>query len=408
MSTPLRHQWVRRLAALVLGAVLAALLAEGGLRLHAAVLLDGASDRGGMDGQLTEHHPTLGWLGLPGADVRHRTTEFDVRYRIGEDGFRRLPDDVTAPRPDRPRLTLLGDSFLFGQGVAEDQRVAVQLSRLLDVEVGERALPATGTGQQLLFYEQPGRHRGADWVVLGFLPEHVERLAAERWAGRAKPRFRLEGFASAGPARNGRPPALPLTLDNVPVPADVLPPDERAAPTDPGALALPGKRWLQRHSLLYALLRRELRQPLRQLLGREPEDPHPGLAPGQEATVVLARLIGRLAAAVRADGGRLVVAFLPERWHVAHPRDRRHQDLLAALADHAGAAFVDLGQSPGPQPPEGPTAAADTSGPAGDGRRPLVLPVHPVDGHWTAEGHRLAAQVLARALLDLGLPPPAR
>lgn len=365
-----------RLLALVLGTVASALLAEGGLALHAALVHDGATDRGGLSGRLTDHHERLGWLGRAGANVRHHTTEFDVSYRIDARGLRELPEDVVRRRPGRERLTVLGDSFVFGQGVAEDQRLSVLLSRRFDCEVIELALPGTGTGQQLLLYEElAGRHRGADVVVLGYLPEHIERTVARRRAGRSKPFFVLD--------------AAGLRLEGVPVPDDHRSPDERAALHDPG-LTLPGKLWLQRHSRLYALLREHLREPLLRLLGKDAADPHPGLARGTSARSLTTSLLKRLADDMVADGGRLLVAFVPEPWHLRHADRREHQEAVAQMSAEAGADFVDLtGQL---------SASQATGGPA----------YHARDGHWTAQGQRLAAEALGDALLALGWTDPPR
>ena len=51
-------------------------------------------NRGGYSDVFLEHHPVLGWLGVPGRVARHHTTELDVEIAIGALGWRQA---------DRPR-----------------------------------------------------------------------------------------------------------------------------------------------------------------------------------------------------------------------------------------------------------------------------------------------------------------
>ncbi|MFT7464573.1 MAG: hypothetical protein ACI9EF_002929 [Pseudohongiellaceae bacterium] len=367
--TVARRWWSPVLAGLF-GTAMALLLAEAGLSVHAQLVHGGATDRGGMSGRLTSEHERFGWVGRAGAVVDHRTTEFDVTYRIDQRGFRQLPDDGLQIRQEGPRLALLGDSFLFGQGVLEELRLSVLLSRSLDCEVSELALPGSGTGQQLLYYEEfSGRHHGADIVVLGYLPEHIERTVAPRRSGRGKPWFVLEGGE--------------LALEGVPVPAEHLSLDQRAERQVDG-LGFPGKLWMQRNSRLYSLIRQHFRGPLLRLTGRDLVDPHPGLLRGTAARAVTTALMKRLADQVVAEGGRLLVVFLPELWHSRHGYRREHQEAVAEMAAAAGASFTDLTK---------PLASSQESG---------GQPYFAIDGHWKTAGHEQAADALGRALRELG------
>ena len=358
------RSWRRRALALGVAAPLALLAAEGLARGVTWLRHGVTGDRGGYDGALVEHHPRLGWLGVPGARVRHRTTEFDVELALDGVGLRHsapLPAEV----PDGARrLTLLGDSFVFGAGVREDERLGDRLAAAVPgLEVVSLGLPAWGTDQALLAWsELEGPHTASQLVVLAYGPEHVLRNAAAQRMGRAKPRFELRGETGEE-----------LELVGVPVP----PWSDAAAPRA-SSWGSP-RLLLRRHSRLYALLAQALRAP-----AGAAEDPYPQYAADAPAWRLTRALLAELQARVDARGARLALVFVPEARHLAPGFGEAHR--RAVLDACAALDLPALDLTP---------ALRDASG-----EGPLYFPV---DGHWTAAGHAVAATSLERFLSEVGM-----
>lgn len=189
-------------AALLLG--IALLLAEGGMRLvyllrgdlpptpdesltyewkWARARLSSRSARESGPTLLT-FDPDLGWRPTPGYD--------QDGVRINAQGLRADREFAPGPRPGRQRLALLGDSFTFGDHVANHQTYAWFLEReeLSGWDVLDFAVNGYGTDQALLAYELFGGDMAADVVVMGFYVGDYERNV-ERFKIYAKPVFEL-------------------------------------------------------------------------------------------------------------------------------------------------------------------------------------------------------------------------
>jgi hypothetical protein len=363
------HRTLARIAALVLGTLLGLGLGELLLRGLWTLRHGTATDRGGYSDTFLAHHERFGWLGVPGARVRHRTTEFDVAIEINQLGLRQRLAGAGAPTG--ATLCLLGDSFAFGQGVEESERVGERLAELHPgLRVHNVALPALGTDQALLLYsELEGPQRESRVVVLLYFLEDVLRNVAHERHGLAKPWFELE---------EGE-----LRLRGVPVPEVTT-----SAGSEPprGGVGPRTRAWLRRHSALYVLLRRALLDTAPDLLARDDEDPYPDYAARASAWQLTAALLERLRDAVHARGAELVLTIVPERWHLAVDRPREHQIAVLQACERLAVPALDLTPI---------LIASDAT----RGRSAY----YPGDGHWNPAGHRLAAQALSEFLDTLGL-----
>lgn len=352
-----------RLAALVIGVALGLCAAEGLVRAVWLLRHGTVSDRDGYSGRFLEHHERFGWLGIPLASVRHRTTEFDVAIEIDRQGLRRRRRPLT---PATRRVCLLGDSFAFGQGVHEFERVGAELEAARSgLRVETLALPGLGTDQELLLYrEHDGPYVACEVVVLLYFIESLERNVARERHGLAKPWFELQEGA--------------LHLRGVPVPPRL---DAESAPTQsPGARA-----WLRRHSSLYSLLRWRTIDRIRDA-SRDPVDPHPDYAANGPAWQLTSALLAELRDTTAERGVELALAIVPERWHLAEGSSRAHQRAVLETCARLEIPALDL------------TTAFVESGPA-RGRDAY----YPTDGHWNARGHGIAAHALADFLEARGL-----
>lgn len=117
----------------------------------------------------------------------------------------RGPDEVPYERTDRPRIVVIGDSFAFGEGVADPMTFAAELGRLLPgAEVVNLGVGGYGHDQTLLHYRLEGRRYRPDLVLMPFIEEDALRNDL-RMRDYAKPRFVREGAA--------------LRLEGAPVPS---------------------------------------------------------------------------------------------------------------------------------------------------------------------------------------------
>jgi hypothetical protein len=299
------------------------------------------------------HDASLGWSHVRGVTARHRHRDFDVEVSINTHGLRDDPHPV-ARVPGVRRMLLLGDSFAFGYGVAHPEAIGERLERRLPGwEVLSAGVSGYGTDQALLWYRQELRRFRPDLVVLLFHPNDVADNNDDGRYGYNKPRFVLDEGA--------------LALRGVPVPRD--PWTERV------------ERWAYHRTwVLHRLWRLPHLLEASDVLAAPDEGPPP-----PPPLAVTEALLGALADRVRADGAHFAVLRLPMGPELAGPLGARLDALRVPQLDLARAF-------------------------EGVPRRRFKFP-H--DGHWNAEGHRMAADAaqafLAReGLLDGGAEGAAR
>jgi hypothetical protein len=311
--------------------------------------------------------PQLGWSIKPNG----RSSEWTATA----EGLRGAPGGAAsaAVPAGKMRVSVYGDSFVHGDGVALEDTWAVQLEGLrADLEVLNFGVPAYGTDQAFLRFRRDGRRFAAHAHILCIWPEDLVRnLSVARFylapggnLSSSKPRFVLG-------------PGGALELVNSPV----LPREEfldsllqkRVAPV----LAL--DYWYREHeqrfplyyhlhtlraalSVHHAYQRRETRQRL--YFDRE----------GEALRLALA-MAGAFRDEVQALGARAYVALIPMR------------ELLPAQASGAFPLAELLRAREIPVLDFAPAFASQSS-------NALFLP----DGHLTALGNRLIAEQIAREL----------
>ncbi|MFN8636796.1 MAG: SGNH/GDSL hydrolase family protein [Chloroflexota bacterium] len=398
-------RWAGRSVAILAGLLVPLLLLEVVLRLFGPIL-PGNYDTGAY----LVRDETLGHFHVRGFHGWIKAPEFTTEVQISPLGLRDRRQSYAKP-PGTFRVLLLGDSFLEAVQVQQWQGVAERLEVLLNqdsprpVEVINGGVAAYGTGQELLLLDQVGAQFQPDLVVLLFfvgndLTNNNYRL--ELWDGdlklRLKPYFDLEGNSQE--------------LKYIPGPPPV--PRNGFAET------------MRRSSVLYNVVEtgvynklqlsypREqleaiggLRTPLTGLYDTQPPDEW------ARAWRISEALLGRIRDRSTQLGAPLVVAGIPE-WRVldpaawedeirkSNPRSNRLDsgrlkigapiDNLAEVVSRVGVPFIDL------QPP---IEAAGR-----DGTRLY----YDFDKHWTAAGHAVAAEAIARELRTSGLsaaPAPA-
>jgi hypothetical protein len=136
-----------------------------------------------------QYSPELGWEPRPNFRSHRLTTN--------SQGLRGMREYDRQPPPDVRRILCVGDSFMFGEGVRDEESLPAQLERVLSTasdggrwEALNLAVHGYGTDQQWLRLQRLGFQYTADVVVLGFFEDNLERNVM-RFRDYAKPYFDL-------------------------------------------------------------------------------------------------------------------------------------------------------------------------------------------------------------------------
>jgi carbamoyltransferase len=217
------------------------------------------------------YHARYGYQYIPGIQARVPHENGAYLIRANQAGFRSNHEYATGRNDGVFRVALFGDSFTAADGVRNDDRYSDVAERLLDsVQIDNFGLPGSGTDQHLLIFEGEVLERGLEYdlIVIAVAVENVRRVVA-----RLRPYYDEQGellyyekpYFTLG--ADGA-----LTLQNVPVPRDPVPPDAAAKDdelVDHGG-RFPLLRRISRELDLHDVLQRVTRyQPL-----PEYDDPH--------------------------------------------------------------------------------------------------------------------------------------
>lgn len=322
----------------------------------------------------TPLHPTdtylvpQGWQSgtmelVPGADVREKTVEWDIRIRINSQGLR----DREIPLEKAPgvyRILVLGDSQTFGQGVQAEETYAKVLERALPevdgrkVEVVNTGVPGTGTAHQLWYLEQKGWRYQPDAVVVGFYFNDIVDNSQCYLFGLEN--GKLVHTAAAAEQATHAHELAPTFIDK----------NDYRAMRAPKAPPPPKPSWLVENSHLARLMRLALSR-----IQQSRAQPTRASRPAKEMTT---RLFGEVARQCRERGVPCVVALIPSKEQKAEGKVKSLADTWAPYLTEArarGARVVDL------------WPAFER-----DGFPRLFLRTDP---HLNAAGHRLIGETLA-------------
>jgi hypothetical protein len=358
--------------------VVALLLAEAGLAIA------GYPPRYTDHQQLfVEYDSVRGWRNIPNAHRRYVTPEFTVELDYNAHAYRG-PLVPYAKPAGVYRVLLLGDSYVEGYTVPFHDRVDQVAGRLLGPGVQFVALGTGGysTDQELLWLESEGLRYAPDLVVVLFCDNDVWYNNRPAYPRGAKPVFRV--------ARDS------LVLAGVPVPR---PPVSRAP------VRRSFKQFLVDHSYLLRLIQRAVRRSPR--VFNTDEDPAADEflpfaerpTPAADSSVVMTeKLLAEMGRRVSSAGAQFAVVLIPTNDAVyppGAPQSRRfHRDSPFGGNDHAWAdrRFDEICARARVSCID-PTARFVAAAESLAQRDQLLL--FPEDGHWNANGHRVAASVLA-------------
>lgn len=192
------RRWLREISLQFLGLVAALVLALLGAELVARHrypnLRYDAARQARPEDLFMQFDRHMGWVNVPGKQVRFRRLDFDTKVTINADGFRG-PEVPLARTPGRFRIVLLGDSYAFGHGVNDGETSADHLARLLPAtDVVNLGVTGYSTDQELLLLRERGLAWRPDLVILYLCANDLLDNGKETaWGLYWKPRFLLSG-----------------------------------------------------------------------------------------------------------------------------------------------------------------------------------------------------------------------
>lgn len=290
---------------------------------------------------ITEFDSMLGWTLMSESSGQHVNAEFSIDqiYRINASGLR--VSEHTTVDERAMRVLVLGDSVGFGWGVDVRSTFSSHIQSALATDVLNRSVTGFSTDQQLLSLRLEAPRFRPDFVVIQFTPNDLDDIRRSWSAGRPKPWLSKRNHS--------------LELHNVPV--RLLQQDSQQAIG--GWLPLTLRDWLLRHSYLYHWLN------------------------SRRMEAVTADAI---AASKHGEAIALFRAILLE---------------MGSIASASGAAVVLLHNSPELQ------ALGEDAIPTGvdviflgDKFQSNGHAMFPDNLHWTAEGHRIAAESVISWIRD--------
>ena len=294
-------------------------------------------------------HPVFGVWHAPDTVKQHTSRCFRVEYRTNSVGARDVERSRTATRP---RVVVLGDSFLEGWGVDESQRLSNRLEAATGIEHLNFAMAHFGPYQAYLAYRELARHFDHDAVIVSVVPASDFRdidYAAAQELGWYEFRYR--------PYLVGEAPSY-QHLDH----------------REPG-----WRRWLRRHSYAFNAVRQALRN---RALRAMPPPTSRFYDFSQREYRRLEAILERLVAA--ADGKPILVLLIPTpadlQRYLASGQGDPLSARMAGFATRHGVQLVNLL----------PPMAADL-------RRAQGY-FHDCDIHWNAFGNAVATEALLRRL----------
>jgi len=334
--------------------------------------------------------PLVGFSLAPGSSrIVVKGGAFLMTERINGQGLRDIEHPLVKPA-GRKRILVLGDSFMYGDGVAMEETLPRRLGDLMPgADVINAGVRAYDLGQEYLYYKERGRLLQPDLVLLAFF---INDLSPD-------PSMRSVNEADG----------LPIRYTRAPEPTGRA---ERDAPRGLGGFISSS---LRSRSMLYVLLRKRL-DDLR--IGSRPArtnartdnaagvfylpafhaEPADGSVPHDWRRAH--RILDEMKRLTGGNGSRLAVIMIPAPWQITEDRWRRWvewlgvepaslsrmrpQEMVSRWCASSNTPCLDLLET---------LAGHDTSD--------LYFRN---DHHWTPEGHRVAAEELAAFLGRNRLP----
>jgi hypothetical protein len=295
------------------------------------------------------YDPTLGWTPTP--SFRSTANIWHTRITIDAGGLR--SNGPNARTSSSGAILAVGDSYTFGDEVSDDETYPAALEQKTSRRVYNGGVFGYGIDQTVLRAETLAAKLRPAVVVVGFIPEDIDRVRLRVRAGVAKPYFVPAGDD--------------LALENVPVPPD-----------RPDAQDLGLVRDVFGYSFLVEWTMQRI-APAWWTLGQ-----WPSATVDVDANLVSCRLMKRLRDRITRPTRTVVLLQYGRAEYEAADGPARKQALtVLECAKGAGLDVLDTFDGAGP--------------------KLLALTAPTSHGHMTAEGNAIIAETVADHLAGLGL-----
>jgi hypothetical protein len=341
------------IAILVASVVAVALIEFGAWLLVRGEMLAAPRPGRGAQGFWRGQDPRFGVWHAPNSSHLHRRDCFEARYTTNSIGAR---DSERSLRSARPRAVVLGDSFLEGWGVTTSHRLSNRLEAATGVEHLNFAMAHFSPYQSYLVYRTLATDFEHDAVLIGILPSN-DFTDLDLELARS-----VEGYSFR---------YRPYLVGE--------PPDFRHFDHRESALHYGLRNWSYAGSALLAGIDRRRARSLRQERQNAGGDrPRSYFYDFRERDIARLEAVLALLAQQVADKP-LVVVLIPTRKDLERRAVSGGDPLSARLqgtAERLGFQLVSL------------------LGPMADHSESVARYFHSCDYHWSASGHRVAAELL--------------
>jgi hypothetical protein len=303
-----------------------------------------------------EYHPVLGWYSQKNKTAVLESANFSkVEVHTNSEGFRGTREYSAEKPKGMIRVSVLGDSFVFGFGV-QDGEAFPALLELQDKsrEVLNLGVPGYGIDQIYLSYREIARKYHSDIVLIGIFQEDFWRCTRSfADSGHVKPYFSLD-------------PRGKLVLHNVPVPK----PYSLNTNQFPPLLEQTPAQKILNESVLYRLAQKPLRRLAKNLRLIDPES--------SEEWLIGRAILHQLIVDVRRDGAAPVIVLMPSQGWAQNTRRTSLEKSILRFADREKIGLIDL-------------KPVFNDAVAKDGLETYYIKN---DWHWTPQGHALTAKTI--------------
>ncbi len=314
-------------------------------------------------GTIEQFSPTIGWVHIPGSSQHQLHHDFTVDYHIDVDGFR------IQSRPSSPvkRVLILGDSFVFGVGVNDEETMAAHLQMKTDAfSFYNAGTSGYSQDQMFLAYEELCPRLPFDVVVVAvYLGNDIQDLPFlyPQQSSRPKPTFKVDAKGN-----------LTMLTEHV---VENAKKESTTAIAKPSLLSIPGfKQFILAHSegVQFLLRARDAFFPRKPVI-------KPEVAEGLS---IFSALMDLFKKETQARHQSLVAVIVPQLSQV-HGRNPQ----LDLLGEEAQEKLSQLG-----------IASINITGPLRALANEGATLYHLNEGHWNAAGHKAAADLVFGFLND--------
>jgi len=337
-----------------------------------------------------QYDEMLGWVPKPNAEGIYVMSDSKTQIEINSKGMRDKSYDYKKPEGIK-RIVVLGDSFTWGYGV-EEKNIFTEILEdelLKNIQVINMGVSGYGNDQELLFLKKDGIRYDPDLVVVAFyIGNDITNNINTAQYNHPKPMYVLDNEDNK------------LILTNIPVPQKEEWMEVEVKNNDNVTLLLFFKRFMAHHSHAYAFISDRIvhSQNLLNLFKKIGIADKRTMPRGEQALKhqlelnytgweLTRAILKEIDTVVKTNNAKTFVVIIPTREQVSKNWDSEINGALVDFGKENNITVLDL------LPEFREHAQSDEQ---------LYFKI---DGHWNANGHKLAAELIYDKLVEEELIP---